>query len=128
MDNYIQANTYFGTIVFTCLSFMKLYLSFPSLGRLKAFYQSSSRNKVAFQDIMNVSPNILAKNWNFKTLRCDFLNERTLITTTLISFCHSKTLVPFCLWKKRPENAFLTLIVNYPKITQKNKLYHPKQQ
>ena len=38
---------------------------------------------------------------------------------TLISSCHWKTLVPFCLRKKRPENAFLTLIVNYRKIIQK---------
>ena len=126
-------NVYSGKYLFWhyCLhlSFVYETVSQFSLAReIKAFYQSSSWNKVAFQDIMNVSPNILAKNWNFKTLRCDFLNERTLITTTLISFCHSKTLVPFCLWKKRPENAFLTLIVNYPKIIQKNKLYHPKQQ
>ena len=126
-------NVYSGKYLFWhyCLhlSFVYETVSQFSLAReIKAFYQSSSGNKVAFQDIMNVSPNILAKNWNFKTLRCDFLNERTLITTTLISFCHLKTLVPFCLWKKRPENAFLTLIVNYPKIIQKNKLYHPKQQ
>ena len=31
-----------------------------------------------------------------------------MITTTLISSCHWKTLVPFCLRKKRPENEFLT--------------------
>ena len=33
-----------------------------------------------------------------------------------------------CLREKRPENAFLTLIVHYRKIVQKNKLGHPKQQ
>ena len=27
---------------------------------------------------------------------------------TLMSFCHWKTLVPFCLRKKRPKNASLT--------------------
>ena len=47
---------------------------------------------------------------------------------TLISSSHWKTFVPFFLLKKRPENAFLTLIINYPKIAQKNKLCHPKQQ
>ena len=41
---------------------------------------------------------------------------------TLKSSCHWKTLVPFCLRKKKPANAFLTLIVNYRKIVQKNKL------
>ena len=50
--------------------------------------------------------------------------ERALITATLIS----SYLLPFCLRKKRPENAFLTLIVNYCKIVHKNKLYQPKQQ
>ena len=50
-----------------------------------------------------------------------FVDERALITMTLISSCQWKTLVPFCLRKKRPENAFLTLIVNYQKIVQKNK-------
>ena len=51
-----------------------------------------------------------------------------MVTTTLISSCHWKTGVPFCLRKKIPENAFLTLIVNYRKIVQQNKLCHPKQQ
>ena len=77
---------------------------------------------------MNVPPNILNKNKNFKKLRHGFVDERALITMTLISSCHWKTLVPFCLRKKRPENAFLTLIVNYRKIVQKNKLCHSKQQ
>ena len=38
-----------------------------------------------------------------------------------------ESLVPFWLRKKRPENAFLTLTVNYRKIVQKNKLCHSKQ-
>ena len=71
---------------------------------------------------MNVSPNILAKNWNFKNLRNSFVDEKALIPPILMSSCHWKTLIHFCLWKKRPENAFLTLIVNYRKIVQKNKL------
>ena len=40
-----------------------------------------------------------------------FVDKRAQITTILISSCHWETLVPFCLRKKRPENAFLTLIV-----------------
>ena len=71
---------------------------------------------------MNVSP--MAKNLNLKKLRYGFVDERALITTALISSTHWKTLLPFCLRKKRPENAFLTLIVNYRKIAQKNKLCH----
>ena len=76
---------------------------------------------------MNVSPNILAKKQNFKKMRYCFVYERALITMALISSCHWKTLVTFFLQKKRPENAFLTVILNYCKIVQKNKLSHPKQ-
>ena len=53
-----------------------------------------------FGDIMNVSPNILTKNLNFKTLTHDFVDERALITTTLISSCHCKTFVPFSCERK----------------------------
>ena len=71
-------------------------------------------------DIINVSQNILAKNQSFKKLRHGFVGKRTISTTALTSSCHWKTLVPFCLQKKIPENAFLTLTVNYHKIVQKN--------
>ena len=81
-----------------------------------------------FRDIMNISPDILSKNKSLKKLRHDFVDERALIITTLISSCHWETLVPFCLWKKRPEGAFLTLIVNYHEIVPKKKSCHPKQQ
>ena len=55
---------------------------------MKGFYQSSLGNEIDFRDIMNVSPNILAKNQNFKKLRHGFVDERALITTTLISYCY----------------------------------------
>ena len=42
-----------------------------------------------------------------------------MVTTTLTSSCHRKTLVPFCLRKKKREGTFLTLTVNYRKIAQK---------
>ena len=128
---YIRRNVNFGIIVFSSLSSTKSCLRFPRIcfaWAINGFYQSSLGNEVDFRDIMNFSPNISAKNQNFKKLRHGFVDERALITTTLISSCHWKTLVPFCLRKKRPENAFLTLIVNYRKIVQKNKLCHPKQQ
>ena len=125
---YIWGNIYFGIIFFSCLSSTKSCLRFILIcfaREIKGFYQSSLRNKVDFREIMNVSPNILAKNWNFRKLRDSFADERALITTALTSSCHWKSLVPFCLRKKRPENAFLTSIVNYCKIPQKNKLCHP---
>ena len=41
-----------------------------------------------------------------------------------MSFRHWKTL-PFCLRKKRPENALLILIVNYRKKTKQEKQIMP---
>ena len=69
------------------------------------FYQSSLGNEIDFTDIMNVSPNILTKNENFKKLKHGFVDERTMTTMTIASFCHWKTLVPFCLQKKIPEKS-----------------------
>ena len=128
---YTRGNVCFGIIIFSCLSSTKLYLRFLLncfVREIKGFYQSSLGNEVDFRDTMNASPNILAENWNFKKLRHSFVDERALITATLISSCHWKTHVPFCLRKERPENAFLTLIVNYRKIVQKDKLCYSKQQ
>ena len=128
---YIRRNVYFGIIVFSCLFSAKPCIRFLLIcfaREIKGFYQSSLGNEVDFRGIVNVFSNILAKDLNFKKLRQSFVDERALITATLISSCYWKTLVPFYLQKKRPENAFLTLIVNYRKIIQTNKLYHPKQQ
>ena len=127
---YIREKLYFGIITFSCHSSTKVCLKFLlncSVREIKDFYQSSLRNEVDFRDIMNVSPKILAKNQNFKKLRHAFVEEKTLITTMLISSSHWKSLVPFSLPSKRFENAFLTVIVNYPKIVEENKLCHSKQ-
>ena len=106
------------------ISFKLFCLGYKRLRR----YQSSLGNYVDLRDIMNASQNILAKNQNLKKLRHGFVDKRALITTTSLSSCHWKTHAPFCLWKKRSENAFLTLIVNCRKFVQKNKLWHSKQQ
>ena len=73
---------------------------------------------------MKVSRFILTKNENFKKLRHDFVDERAVINI----FLSLENPCTFCLRKKIPEDAFLTLIVNYRKIVQKNKLCHSKQQ
>ena len=93
----------------------------------RGFYQSSVRNDVDFRDIMNVSQNILVKNQNFKNLRLNFVDKRALVTRKVISSCHWKNHVTFCLQKKKPENAFSTVTVL--KITRScRKRCHPKQQ
>ena len=128
---YIQKNVYFNIIIFICLSSTKSCLRFLLncfFWETKGFHQSSLGNEVDFRAIMNLSPNILAKNPNFKNLRHGFVDERTLMPTTIISSCHWKTFVPFRLQKERSENPFLKLIVNSCKILQKNKLCHSKQQ
>ena len=122
---HIRRNFYFVNIIFSCLSSTKPCLRFPLISftwEIKGFNPSSLENEVDFTDIMNVSPNILAKNWNFRKLRRRFVDERAMIATTLTSSCHCKTLLPFCLRNKRPEKEFLTLTVSYCKIVQKNKL------
>ena len=101
---YICGNIYFGIIVFSYVLSTKWYLRLPLIcfaWEINGFYQSSLGNEVDFRDIMNFSPNISAKNQNFKKLRHGFVDERALITTTLISSCHWKILVPFCLRKTR---------------------------
>ena len=97
--SYIWGNVYFGINVFSCLSSTKaclrfLLICFPR--EINGFYQSSLGNEADFRDTMNVSLNILAKK-----LRHGFVDERTLITTTLIYFCLSKTLVPFLRAKEK---------------------------
>ena len=86
---YIRGNVYFRIIVFRYLSSTKPYLRFFLIcfaREVKGFYQSSLGNEVDFRDIMNISPNILAENLNFKKLRHGFVDERALIA--LISSCH----------------------------------------
>ena len=52
----------FGIIIFSCLSSTKPFLRFRFVREIKDFYQSSLGNEVDLGDILNVSPNILAKN------------------------------------------------------------------
>ena len=115
---YIRENVYLDIIIFSCISSTKACLRFllnRFVREIKGFYQSSLGNGIDFKDIMSVSPNILAKNWNLKTLRHSFVDERTLIRMTLISFCHWKTLAPF--WKtwKRIFNTNIELSQNRTK-------------
>ena len=93
---FIWENVYFGIIIFSCLSSAKSCLRFLLncfAREVKGFHQSALGNQVDFRDIMNVSPNILAKNSNIKKLRHSFVDERVLITTTLISSCHWKIIL-----------------------------------
>ena len=106
---YVRENFYFHIIIFSCLSSTKLcrrFLLNCFVREIKGFYQSSLGNEVDFRDIMNVSPNILAKNQNFKKLRHGFVDERVLITTTLISSCHWKTLYLFACERKHLKTHF----------------------
>ena len=108
---YIRENVYFGIIIFSCLSSTKPCLRFLLncfVREIKGFYQSSLGNEVDFRDIMNVFPNIFKKIKVSKNWDTVFVDERALITTTLISSCRWKSLVPFCLRKKRPENTYNT--------------------
>ena len=88
---YIRESVSFGINIFSCLSSTKQCLRFLLnyfVREIKSFYQSSIGYELDFRDIMNFSWNILAKNQNFKKLRHSFVDERALITTTLMSSCH----------------------------------------
>ena len=63
--------------------------------------QSSWGKEVDFRDIKNVSSNILAENWNFKKLKDGLVDERPLITTTLLSSYHWKNPCTFLLAKEK---------------------------
>ena len=65
--------------------------------KIKDFYQRSFGNEVDFRNIISVSVNILAK-------KEQWLKQHQ---------CLSVTGKPFCLRKKRSENALLILTVNY---------------
>ena len=61
----MRGNVYFDIFVFSCLSATKMCLRFLLncfAQEIKAFYQRSLGNEVDFTNIMNVSPNNLAKS------------------------------------------------------------------
>ena len=62
---YIREKVYFGIIIFSSLLSTKPCLRFLLncfVWDIKGFYQSSLGNDIDFRDVMNFSPNILAKN------------------------------------------------------------------
>ena len=65
VTRYVWGNVCFGIIAFSCFSSTNPCLIFFKTSfawEIKSFYQSSFGNEVDFRDIMNGSPNILAKN------------------------------------------------------------------
>ena len=105
----IWGNVYFGIIVFSCLLSTKPCLRFLLIcfaREIKGFYQTSFGKEVNFRDIMNISPNILARNKNFKKLRHGFVDEKAQITTILKFSCNWKTFVSFACEKKDLKTHF----------------------
>ena len=71
-------------------------------------------------------PKNLGSAVKFKKLWYDFVDKKNDCNGINISLSLESPL-PFCLRKKIPEKAFLTLKVNFRKIIEKNNLCHPKQ-
>ena len=95
----------FGIIIFSCLSSTKPCLRFLLncfAWEIKGFYQSSLGNEVEFRDIIT-SPQI---SWLKTKISHGFVDERALITTTLISSCHWKTLYLFACERKDLKTHF----------------------
>ena len=122
---HIRENVYFSIIIFSCLSSTKWCLRFLSncfVLEIKGFYQSSLGNEVGFRVIMNVSPNILSKNFKklkFQKTETQFYRWKSTENNDINIFLSLKNPCTFLLAKKRPENTFLTKIVNYSKIVEK---------
>ena len=72
---------------------------------------------------MNVFPNILTKyKSKFQKTETEFCRWKSTDNNDInYPSCHWKMVVSFYLRKKKPENGFLTLIVKYRKMVQKNK-------
>ena len=121
---YIRRSVYFGIIIFSFLLSAKVFFRFLLIcfaREIKHFYQSSIENKVDFTNIMNFYPNTLAKNKNkkVKKLRHAFLDERPMITTTLISLCCLKTLTFYLAKEKTWKSVFNTNIDLLENCTEK---------
>ena len=126
---YIWGNIYFHIIAFSCLSSTNSCLRFILIcfaQEIKGFYRFPVEMKLISWSLCKFFKT-LAQNLNFKKLRRSFGDESTMITRALKSSCHWKPLAPFCLWKKRPGNKFLTLTLSYHKIIEKGNLCHSKQ-
>ena len=105
-----SGNVYFVIIIFSCLSpttqgLTGLLICFAR--QIKGFYQRSLGNEVDFKDIMNISSNIMAKNKYFKKLRHGFVQARAMISATLKSSCHWKTIIVIAK-EKTWKNIFST--------------------
>ena len=99
---------YFDIIVFSSLSSSKSFVKFLNiflLRRLKAFIRFHEEKSWNHKHGVRF-PKYLSSRLNFRKLRHGFVNERAMITTTLMSSCDWKTLVTFCLQKKIWEYIF----------------------
>ena len=126
---YIWGNGYFDIIFFSSFSSTKPCIEFLLIcfaREIKAFIRFHEEVKLISLTWFPQKSRLKIKI--FKKLKHYFVDERATISTTLISFCHRKTLAPFRMWKKRPGNAFLKLAVNCRKIMQENDFCHPKLQ
>ena len=123
VTRYIWGNIYLDIIVFCCPWSTKPCFRFPItcfVWETKGFYQSSLGNEIDFTDVINISPNILVKikikkNWDTVL----YMKEQWLQQHECLPVTRKPMYLFLC--KKKPENAFLTLTVNYRKIVQKTK-------
>ena len=92
---YIRRRVYFFALLSTAVfCLQKSKISFHLFcSEDKGFHQCSLWNEVDFTNIMNFSLSILDKNLNFRKLRLAFVDEKAMITATLESSYHWKTLV-----------------------------------
>ena len=124
-----MGKVYCHIIALSCISCTKPYLVFLLICFAQKIKGLDFMRKWGWfhGHVIRFTKNLSSRLKHQKT-KIRFCRSKNNVTTTLISSCHWKTLVPFNLRKKRPENAFLKLTVNCRKIMQQNNLYHPNQQ
>ena len=101
---YIRGNVYFGIIIFNCLLSTKACLRFILIcfaRELEGFYRNSLRYEVDFRDIINVSPNILAKYSNFKKGETRFCRWKCTDKNDINIFLPLENLSTFLLAKEK---------------------------
>ena len=104
VTRYIRENVYFDITIFSCLSSTKPCLRFILIcfaREIKGFYQSSLRNKVDFREIMNVSPNILAKKLKSQKTKTRFCRWKSTDINDINIFLSLENPCTFLLAKEK---------------------------
>ena len=110
--------------VFSCFLSIKPCLRFPLVyfaREIEGFYLSSFGNEV---DLTDLSPEHLGIKLKFQKTETQFCRWKSTDYKGINIFLSLGNPCTLCLQRKRPENAFLTVTVNYAIQNKKNWLFN----